>query len=391
VTAALLLLALSAASQDAPGVAPAAAQPRAAAGGAPAAGASASDEERLRRVRERRAALEQELKRMRGEEKSLLGEVEQLELELALRSEELLGIQIELKRTRARLDATVLRVSELEKSLAEARPALARHARALYKLGDTSYLRLLLSIDRPADFFRGYRLITTLARRDNARVAAFRADLAAFTSEKAALEERTRESVALRNRLAAARRGLDAQRARKTELLTSLVERKELNAAYVEELAQAETRLQQLLAGLAEGFVEVPLGAFRGSLPWPVEGPVRAGFGRRKHPRFDTYTVHNGIEVQAPAGAPVRAIHAGRVVFAERFRGYGLMVVVDHGAKHHSLYAQLGAVEVAPGQDVAAGDVLGLAPPAGPDGPGVYFEMRYQGRPEDPEGWLAKP
>jgi murein hydrolase activator len=87
----------------------------------------------------------------------------------------------------------------------------------------------------------------------------------------------------------------------------------------------------------------------------------------------------------------VRAVHGGRVVFAERFRGYGLMVVVDHGGKHHSLYAQLADVQVAAGQQVEAGTLLGSADPAGPDGPGVYFEMRYQGRPEDPEGWLAKP
>ncbi len=375
--AALLVLALAGALQEAPRARDAA--------------APASDEERLRKVQERRAALEQELSRMRGEEKSLLGEVERLELELSLRSDELTEIQITLRRTRAALDATVARLAGLEKSLAEARPALARHARALYKLGDMSYVRLLLSIDRPADFFRGYRLVTTLARRDNARVAQFRSDLAAFTTEKATLEERTRESLALRNKLAAARRNLDAQRGRKTELLTSLVERKELNAAYVSELAQAETRLVALLSGLDEGTVEVPLGAFRGSLPWPVEGEVRAPFGRRKHARFDTYTVHNGIEIAAPPEAAVRAVHAGRVVFAERFRGYGLMVVVDHGGKHHSLYAQLASVQVEPGQQVAAGTVVGTADPAGPDGPGVYFEMRYQGRPEDPEGWLAKP
>jgi septal ring factor EnvC (AmiA/AmiB activator) len=377
VKAALLILTLAAPLLD----------PRPAATAVPAA----SDEERLRKVQERRAALEQELGRMRGEEKSLLGEVERLELELSLRSEELTEIQITLRRTRIALDATVARVGQLETSLAEARPALARHARALYKLGDMSYVRLLLSIDRPSDFFRGYRLITTLARRDNARVARFRADLQALTTEKVALEERTRESLALRNKLAGARRNLDAQRARKTELLTSLVERKELNAAYVDELAQAETRLEALLSGLDEGAVEVPLGAFRGSLPWPVAGPVRAGFGRRKHPRFDTYTVHNGIEIEAPPDAAVRAVHGGRVVFAERFRGYGLMVVVDHGGKHHSLYAQLADVQVAPGQQVAAGGVLGSADPAGPDGPGLYFEMRFQGRPEDPEGWLAKP
>ncbi len=379
-----LLLALATAPQEAPtGAAPAAVS-------APAAPAR-TDEERLAKVRERRAALEQELTRLRSEEKSLLGEVEQLELEVQLRTNELTEIQISLRRTRAALDATVARVRQLETSLAAARPALAAHARALYKLGDLSYLRLLLSIDRPSDFFRGYRFITTLARRDNARVAAFRSDLAALTSEKAELEQRTRESIALRTRLTAARRALDEQRARKTTLLTSLVERKELNAAYVEELAEAESRLQELLSGLGGEEVAVPLGAFRGSLPWPVEGRVRAGFGRRKHPRFDTYTVHNGLEIEAAPGAEVRAVHEGRVVFAERFRGYGLMVVVDHGGKHYSLYAQLAEVAVAPGQDVATGTVLGRADPAGADGPGVYFEMRFQGRPEDPLEWLHRP
>ena len=380
--AALLLVALAAAPQEPPAAAPAP---------LPAASATPTDEERLARVRERRAALEKELVRMRGEERSLLGEVEQLELDLRLRTEELLEIQITLKRTRARLDATVARVRQLETSLAAARPALAAHARALYKLGEMSYVRLLLSIDRPSDFFRGYRFITTLARRDNARVAAFRSDLRALGAEKAELEARTRESIALRSRLTAARRDLDGQRARKTELLTSLVERKELNAAYVEELGQAESRLQQLLSGLAGGEVAVPLGAFRGGLPWPAEGRVRAGFGRRKHPRFDTYTVHNGIEIETAPDAEVRAVHGGRVVFADRFRGYGLMVVVDHGGKHHSLYAHLADVAVTPGQDVEEGTVLGTADPAGADGPGVYFEMRYQGRPEDPLEWLRRP
>jgi septal ring factor EnvC (AmiA/AmiB activator) len=353
----------------------------------PASPAPLSDEQRLARVQERKAALEKELERLRGEEKSLLGEVEKLEVELRLRSEELEEIQLNLRRTRARLDATVARVNRLEASLAAARPELAAHARALYKLGEMSYLRLLLSIDRPSDFFRGYRFVTTLAHRDNARVAAFRADLSALAGEKAELEQRTRESIALRTELAAARRRLDAQRARKTALLTSIVEKKETNAAYVAELALAETRLQQLLSGLAEGSVTMPLGAFRGSLPWPVDGRVTVGFGPRKHPRFDTYTLHNGIEIEADPDTPVRAVHDGRVVFAERFLGYGLMVIVDHGGKHYSLYAQLADLAVSAGQTVQAGTVLGTTG-AGTDGPGLYFEMRYQGRPEDPLEWL---
>ncbi len=359
---------------------------------APAPVPTATDQQRLDRVRDRRAALEKELARMRGEEKSLLGEVEQLELELRLRSDELTEIQLTLRKTRAELDAAVARVARLELSLASARPALAAHARALYKLGDMSYLRLLLSIDKPSDFFRGYRFVSTLARNDNARVAAFRRDLAALAAEKAALEQRTRESIELRNRLVTARRSLDTQRARKTELLTSLVEKKETNAAYVEELSQAEGRLQQMLSGLAGGdTVAVPMGAFRGGLPWPVEGKVLAGFGRRKHPRFDTYTIHNGLEIEAAPGTPVRAVHEGTVVFADRFRGYGLLVVVDHGGKHHSLYGHLGEAPVVPGQPVGAGAVLGTAGDGGGEGPGLYFEMRYQGRAEDPADWLKRP
>jgi septal ring factor EnvC (AmiA/AmiB activator) len=376
VSSTLLLLLLAAGPQEATPQAPAAGEL-----------ASASDQERLARVRERRAVLERELQRLRGEEKTLLGEVEQLELELRLRSDELTEIQLVLKKTRAELDATVARVERLEASLAAARPALAAHARALYMLGEMSYLRLLLSIDRPSDFFRGYRLVTTLARRDNARVAAFRSDLTALTTEKAALEQRTRESIALRTRLVVARHNLDAQRARKTDLLTSLVERKELNAAYVDELAQAEVRLQQLLAGLGGADVRVPMVALRGLLPWPVEGRVRAGFGRRKHPRFDTYTIHNGLEIEAAPDAPVHAVHEGRVVFADRFRGFGLMVIVDHGGKHHSLYAQLQEIAVSVGQEVAAGDVVGRSGRVG-DAPGLYFELRYQGRAEDPAEWL---
>ena len=350
-----------------------------------------SDEQRLRQVQERRAALEQELKRLRGEEKSLLGEVEQLEVELRLRTEELRETRLTLRRTQSELDAAVESVRELDARLAAARPALAAHARALYKLGELSYMRLLLAVDHPSDFFRGYRFVATLARRDRERVATFRVDLATLNDEKAELERRTAESIALRERLAAGRRRLDAQRKRKTDLLTSIVQQKETHAAYVAELGEAELRLGQLLDGLGEGTVAIPVAAFKGSLPWPVRGPVRSGFGRRKHPRFNTYTAHNGIEIASPADVEVMAVHEGTVVFAERFRGYGLMVVIDHGGKHHSLYAHLAELSVAVGQTVAGGAVVGLSGQGGLESPGVYFEMRHRGRPEDPLDWLGRP
>jgi septal ring factor EnvC (AmiA/AmiB activator) len=298
--------------------------------------------------------------------------------------------QLELQRNQSQMEATGKRVRELEASVETTRPQLAAHARALYKLGELSYLRLLLSVDRPSDFFRGYRFVSALARRDNERMAGFRADLQTLTEKRGELERRAREATTLRAQLEGARRGLETQREKKTELLTSIVEKKETHAAYVAELERAEGQLRRLLEGLEQGEVAVPVSAFRGTLPWPVAGDVRSGFGRHKHPRFDTYTVQNGVEIEAALDSPARAVYEGTVVFADRFRGYGLMVVVDHGGKHHSLYAHLAETSVEVGQKVAAGDVLGTVGATSVEGPGLYFEIRFQGKPEDPLDWLKK-
>ena len=150
-------------------------------------------------------------------------------------------------------------------------------------------------------------------------------------------------------------------------------------------------KLTQLLGGLGGGEVSLPFAAFRGTLRWPVAGPVRSTFGRHKHPKFDTYTVQNGIEIAAEPDTPVAAVYEGTVVFADRFKGYGLMVVLDHGGKHHSLYAHLAETSVQMGQKVGAGDILGTVGASSVEGPGLYFEMRFQGRPEDPLDWLKRP
>jgi septal ring factor EnvC (AmiA/AmiB activator) len=131
------------------------------------------------------------------------------------------------------------------------------------------------------------------------------------------------------------------------------------------------------------------MGAFKGELPWPAPGRVRGSFGKHKHPKFDTYTVQNGIDLDAPADTPVRAVHEGTVVFADRFRGYGLMVILEHG-RHHTLYAHLAEAAVQPGQKLAAGTVVGTIGSTGLEGAGLYFELRTDGKPEDPLGWLQK-
>ena len=98
--------------------------------------------------------------------------------------------------------------------------------------------------------------------------------------------------------------------------------------------------------------------------------------------------VRNGIEIAAAEGTPVLAVHPGTVDFADTFTGFGNLVIVDHGSNYYSLYGYLGAVEVQRGDHVDAGTELGRVgtAPAGP--PGLYFEMRADGRSVDPVQWL---
>jgi murein hydrolase activator len=346
-------------------------------------------DERLARVKERRASLEREVARLRGQEQSLLRDLERLELEVRLRGEELKEVQLVLARTNAQLDRTARRLAELNASLARARPLVAARARALYKLGRLSYLRLLLSIESPSAVFQGYRYVTTLARRDNERIAAFRRDLAALAATRDELTTRTREAQTLRVETERKRRALEGDRRRKETFLGEMVAHKEVQAAFLTELEQAEERLRQMLAGLAEGEAALPLIALKGSLPWPVAGTVRVPFGKRKHPKFDTYTPQNGVEIAAPLETPVAAVHEGTIVFADRFLGYGLLVIVDHGGRHMTLYGHLGETTAAVGARVSAGQSLGTVGP-GLDSPGLYFEVRSQGHPDDPMDWLRK-
>lgn len=346
-------------------------------------------DERLQRVEQRRKALESELARLRREEKGLLADVEQLNLSVRLKGEELREAELVLQKANVEMDRTIVRVRSLEKSVAETRPILAARARDLYKLGELSYVRMLLSVDHPADFMQGYRYVTALARRDNEHIAAFRQDLANLNATRDELQRKTRQALATRAQADQARKDFEEERIKKGELLTSIVEKKEVHAAYVRELEVAEGRLKSLLAGLEEAEVTIPLPAYKGSLPWPVEGHIKVPFGKKKHPKFATYTIENGVEIETTPEQQVRAVHEGTVAFADRFQGYGLLVVLDHGGRHYSLYGHLGEVGVKTGEKVSQGQPLGQVGSESPAN--LYFEVRFQEQAEDPAEWLKKP
>ena len=150
-----------------------------------------------------------------------------------------------------------------------------------------------------------------------------------------------------------------------------------------------DSLLQQLTTPDAggRGAPSVPLAPFQGALAWPAEGRLTGRFGQATN-RLGGSVARNGIEIAAPQGMPVHAVHPGTVIHADAFTGFGTLVIVDHGSNHFTLYGYLEGVKVTAGQAVDANTEVGTVGMA-PGGPAaLYFEIRIDGRAVDPVQWL---
>jgi murein DD-endopeptidase MepM/ murein hydrolase activator NlpD len=115
------------------------------------------------------------------------------------------------------------------------------------------------------------------------------------------------------------------------------------------------------------------------------------GFGRETHPRFGTETLRTGIDIEAPEGTPIRAVAAGGVAYRGWLKGYGNLLVLDHGDGYYTLYAHASQILVDEGDQVKGGELIGRVGETGSvEGPRLHFEVRYQSRAEDPQLWLRR-
>jgi septal ring factor EnvC (AmiA/AmiB activator) len=129
----------------------------------------------------------------------------------------------------------------------------------------------------------------------------------------------------------------------------------------------------------------------RGGLLWPGDGPITLSFGRQRHPVYDTYTLSKGIEIGAEADSPVRAVFEGRVAFADWFRGYGQVVILNHGNDFFTLYGHLAVINLRVGEWVETSGQVGTVGDTGSlTGPSLYFEIRQGANALNPSSWLQR-
>jgi len=284
------------------------------------------------------------------------------------------------------------RQTRLEKTRQAQLDALATQLAALYRLGDAPQLKLLLNQGNPAELDRMQAYLNRLSRARNQRLADIARLDDALTQNAARLADRRQRLDDANQALKEESATLAQRTAKRRDILATLGQREQSQGHHLAELQvdhkQAEQRLRQIreqMARLASPTPSTQMAQNRGDLPWPVQGTLRAGFQRQKG-------VHqNGITIGANAGTPVKAVHEGRVVFADWIRGFGNLLIIDHGDHIMTLYAHLQRFTHGPGEKVASGDVIGyVGNSGGQPRAALYFEVRRNGEPINPKRWIAR-
>ena len=320
--------------------------------------------------------------------------------------QELREVETELAQTHQRLDQLQAERRQLADETTQLRQhrerlegerdaqyaALGQQLAALYRLGPTPQLKLLLNQSDPAELDRMQAYLNRLTQARQQRLTDIaRLDTALVDTEQALAERQTRLD-ALADELEAQSALLARRTEERRSVVTTLDDRYESEADRLADLSQSREQAEQQLraiqaelARLAEPTPTTNITRTQGDLPWPVQGSITASFQRRNGVHY------NGIVIQASEGTAVTAVHSGRVVFADWMRGFGNLLIIDHGDQIMTLYAHLQQFSARPGQQVSRGDAIGrVGNSGGQSRPALYFEVRRGGEPINPQRWIAR-
>jgi len=355
-------------------------------------------------LREERARAAEARKREAG----VLAELEEVEKRLGEKRRQVAALDVRVRRAQGEVTALQGEIGRLESQRAGQQEALGRRLRTLYMMqAQGGVLPLLLSGDDPLARAVRLRHLTTMATVDARAIREYRVTSEGLADRQARVETRRKDLGALRTEAESERSAADTDAGRRRVLLAKVRDERAYHDRLVGELSEATRRLEAFIRDLqakqrrlakapapersrpAPGEGGRGLAALRGRLVWPAEGKVVGDFGAQVHPRFGTKTFRNGIDIEVAEGTSITAVYPGHVVYTGWFRGYGNLIILDHGGESYTLYAHAAEIRVAEGDDVRQGQALGTVGDTGSlGGPRLYFEVRHQGKPVDPVQWL---
>lgn len=338
-----------------------------------------NEEENLRQAQKRESSVSSQLQAMDGE-------VSKYEGRLDFEKRRLASINRKIGLTNAGIEKT-------KQELLKRQNWLKAKLIGLWKNGQTEDLVMLLGADDMGSFLRRWRYLEILAKLGKSQEDSYRDSLNELQQQEASLSGLVSGLRQEESRAALAKSRLNMKRQEKQNLLASIKGQKASYEAMLDGLKEASRKLLAVInrSNAASQYNGKGFRGMKSRLPWPVRGSVVFRYGRGTDPVFGTPIFRNGIYIRTAANAMVRNIFEGKVIYANWFKGYGQLVIINHGGGYNSLYADLNEIFLKVGDIIMKRAKVGKAgESAMVNAPSLYFEIRYRGKPLDPMQWLAR-
>lgn len=339
--------------------------------------------------------LNSELSKAEGKKSELQNLLKKNEKQISRISKNIHNVQKQLNEAKSRLKELHKTKNKLELELKNQQSYLQKQVLTAYSLGRQPAVKVLLNLEDPQKIDRTLAYYDYFNKARAKEIETYRSTIHQLTNTQNEIDKENETLIDARNQLVANKSELnESQRARKRTLakLNRSIKGKnrELN-----KLVNDQKRLEKLLKEVEKAIADLklpedsrPFSQLKSKLPWPTHGKVTAYYGSRL---AGGKLRRNGVIIETRSEAKVSAIHYGRIVFSDWIRGFGLMTIVDHGGGYMSLYGHNKSLIKDIGDWVRTGETIAYAGRSGGQKEtGIYFEIRKNGRPQNPLKWLKR-
>ncbi|MBD1576544.1 murein hydrolase activator EnvC [Vibrio sp. S11_S32] len=319
----------------------------------------------------------------------LQSELKDHEVAISKLGQEIRHTQRELSKVHVNLNQLQTQKQQLEQTKAEQKATLEKLIKAYYITSRNNDVSQILQGGDPAEKDRISQYFQHLATARTEAIQALEITQSQLDEKQQQLSVEENKQSMLLARQKDKRSDLQKAQGQRKDTVSGIRTNIKSNQSSLAELRRNETRLKAEIAKAAKRNISPMdgLAKYRGRLPWPLKGSIAHSYGTRQSGQV----TWKGIVINAKQGQAVKAVHSGKVVFAEWLRGYGLVVLLDHGKGDMTLYGYNSTLLKKDGDVVAAGETIALAGnTGGQDRPSLYFEVRRNSQPQNPKSWLQR-
>jgi murein hydrolase activator len=352
------------------------------------------------------------LKQTKKVESKVSSELVSIDKTLKEKESSLTQLKGELKVVESGVNITGNQIQELLVDLDKKKEQIAKRVSSLYKAGEMGNMRIFFSSGSIPQALENRRYMKAVLEHDRKLFQDYQDRLKELQVLKASLEKEATRKERLSEKINLKKHEIETEKSRKAQYLSQVRLDKKSYQSSLNELQANARRLQSMVERLEarsrksytqkdDKKVLVPgknaqpplsdkgFGAQRGRLSLPAKGEIVSHFGKHKHPEFNSFTFNNGISIAAPLNSDIKTVYDGEVIFADKFKGYGNMIIIDHGGGYFTLYAHASSILKKVGTTVSKNEVVAhVGDTDSSAGSQLYFEIRYQGKPVDPGPWL---